>query len=197
MVKKNGRKTKNSSGQGPSPDTVVYRGPIRGGVGSVPDDTVVARVSLNNNPVGSAGGINYSANNLGVTSCSDWASFAATYGEFRIVGFEVDYLPNYPGGNAAVVHSAGFRFATHNSDSFVTPNIDTCIQHADWVMIHTGSNFRAEWKMASEEEAGFNSTASPPTTVAGSIFVNFPYATTASVYGIFVCTWMVQFRDRK
>lgn len=194
-----GRKGRPGKRGVPGPEVVQYRGPIRESGGSVPDDGVIVRLSLANNATGTTGGMYYATNNLGVTSASDWANMSATFDEYRVLGFELDYLPNAPEGNSTFAHSAGFKFVTHSADAYVNPSIDVCVQHADWKPVHTGDYFNCVWKMAGVEEAMFISTAAPSTQVLGSIFATFPFATTASssVYGIFVNTWVVQFRGRK
>lgn len=195
------KKSKGTKASGPDPSAVKYNGAIRGGAGIMPDDTIVARLSLSNSVTGSASlGVSMGVNNIGVTSSSDWAGFAATYGEFRVLGFQLDYLPYYPGGNAAVTHAAGFRIDTHSNDTLANLTVDQMVQHADWVAIHTGEKFSAAWKMDSEEEAAFLATASPPsgtTGLLGSVYAGIPGATSASTYGLAVYTYVVQFRDRK
>lgn len=194
---KGGKKGKNSQ-TGPSPAAVVYNGPVRMMETGVPNDAIVARLAtVSIGVTGSANGLQTVANNLGVTASTDWASFANTYDEYRVLGFELDWLPNYPGGNASVVQASGIRFSTHSSDTYTLPNLDVCVQHADWKPFYTGTPFKQEWKMAAEEEAVFYATASPNSTLLGQIFATAPSATSTSAYGQAVVTYAVQFRGRK
>jgi hypothetical protein len=194
---KGGKKGKNSQ-NGPAPGTVVWNGPVRMLETGVPNDAIVARLStVSIGVTGSSSGLVVAGNNLGVTSSSDWASFSNTYDEFRVLGFELDWLPNYPGGNNAVVHASGVRFSTHSADSYVLPNLDVCVQHADWKPFYTGVQFKQEWKMAAEEEAIFQQTSSPAGTLLGQIYAIAPSASSTIAYGQAVVTYAVQFRGRK
>lgn len=182
---------------GPSEAVVTYKGPIRRGPGAIVDDMVVATLSAPNSATGGPTGVTQAINNLGVSSCTDWASYASVYDEFRVLAFCVEYLPHYPGGNSTVIHSAGTRFTTHSSETFVNPSVDAQIQHGDWVAIHSGERYKAEWRMNAQEEAVFATTTSLPSAVQGSIYSSMLNATSAVSYGLFINTWLVQFRGRK
>lgn len=200
MGKKTGTKTGNNA-KNPSPNALVYTGAIRGGAGAQPDDAITVRLSYASYISGASSGFTLAVNNLGVTTATDWLSYANTYDEFRVLGFEMDWLPYWMGGNTgpsgAVTHSAGLRFVTHSADALVNPTADQAVQHADWVPAHTGERFKSMWKMSGADEAAFQNTASPPSVLLGSIYCAFPAAAYNGTYGIQVATYLVQFRGRK
>jgi len=196
MTKKTNKPGNKGTKQSPGPSTVMYRGPIRGGDGAVPDDAITTRMSYNISTTGGTSWL-YAVYNTTVSSCPDWASFISTYGEFRILGFEMDYLPHYPGGNTTVVHGSGVRYITHSSDSTSGITMNSAVGHADWKPIHTGERFKAIWRMASEEESQYQSTAAPSSTILGGIAAYVPTASSTAAYGNLVITYLVQFRDRK
>lgn len=180
-------------------DAVVYRGPVRSVAPKNPDDMVTIGLSFANPVNGAAsGGINYALYQKDCTSCTDWASCAAMYGEYRVLGLECEYLPHFGWGNATVAHSAGFSIVSHSSDVFaVSPSLDQLVQHADWKAFNTGTPFKIDWRMSSVEEGDFNSTAAPSTVILGGIQLYAPAAVTVMQYGYAVNTFLIQFRDRK
>lgn len=195
---KRGKQNTRNSANGPSPDAVVWNGNVRDPSASVASDAIVARLSYVGTALGGTGGIGQAVNNVTVSTVSDWAGYAATYDEYRVLGMELDYLPNYPGGNSAVVHAAGFGVTTHSTDSFVSPSVDSLVQRSNWRPFYTSVAYKEQWHMASIEEAGFVSTAQAGTApLLGTIALFAPGATTASSYGYFVGTFAVQFRGRK
>jgi len=198
MTKNRGKTKNKAAASGPAPGVAVFNGPVRMPEPSRPNDTITVRMSyVNTSLTGGSGGVQVATNNLQVTTCTDWASYAATYSEYRVLGFALEYLPNYPGGNAAVVHASGIRFTDHSSDSFVQPTLDVCVQHANWLPFYTGVSFKEEWKMASLEEATFFATAVPDTVLRGQVYATAPGASSSSSYANAVITFAVQFRDRK
>jgi len=197
MTKKNGKQKGKSTSIVPS-DAVIYHGPIRNVATDIPNDAIIIRMSIAYSSItGGSTGLVVSLNNTQVSTLSEWASYAALYEEYRVLGFEMDYLPNYPGGNSAVVHGSGVRFTTHSSDTFVTPSLATCVQHANWKPFYSGVQFKEEWKMASIEEAGFYNTSNPSTLLLGECFAIAPTCSSTSAYGQIIGTFVVQFRGRK
>lgn len=181
-----------------TPATIVYNGVVRGNGLAVPDDTITARLSFTGAVTGGSTGALYAFSTLTLPASTDWPSYANTYSEYRILGFELDYLPHYPGGNSAVIQGAGMGITIHSSE-VIAPGatLDQFCQHADWKSFYTSTEFNMQWKMSSVEEAVFESTASPPSVSKGSIGILAPSATTGGAYGYYVVTYLVQFRDRK
>lgn len=197
MAKKKAGKSKSTGSTNPNADVVVWTGNVRQPTTGLPNDAIVARLSNVSTVSGGATGVIIAINNLGVTNCTDWASYANEYDEFRVLGFELDYLPHYPGGNATVVHSAGFRVETHSSDALTGQTNDTLVQRSDWMPFYTGVAFKEQWKMDGTEEAQYLSTGSPGSVVLGTIYAGAFGASSTSQYGLAVGTFAVQFRGRK
>jgi hypothetical protein len=198
MAKNSGKSKMRTAKSGPAPGVAVYNGPVRVADTSLPNDTIVARLSyVNPNQSGGSTGLQQGCNNLGVTTTTDWASYVNLYDEYRVLGFELDWLPHFPGGNAAVVHASGVRFSTHSADTFVAPTLDVAVQHADWSPFYTGVPFKMEWKMSSLEEAAYYATGTPATAQLGALFATAPSASSTTAYGNAIVTYAVQFRGRK
>lgn len=196
---KTAKKKARNSAAGPSSAAVVWRGPIRTPRDGTVSDAITIRLSAVNALVGSANGVGYAANNTAVNTCTDWAGYAAVYDEYRVLGFQVDFLPHFPGGNGAgAIHGAGFSLTTHSADSFVGPSEDVLVQHADWKPFYTSAAFKEQWNMDGLEEAAFLNVASagsPP--LLGTIVFVAKTATSAVSYGWVALTYAVQFRGRK
>lgn len=194
------RMTRKKTGQSKVPDAsaMVYKGSIRAVNSGLVKDDIVATMSFAQFSGGSAVGLQNYQSASNITSCSDWSSFATTFDEYRILGFELDWIPSTDAGNASVVHSAGLAITTHSpANPFPFTAISTMAAYADWKPFNTGKPLRLEWKMQSSEEAQFVTTS----TTINQGFIGFwaPYATTtaSNSYGMLVVTYKVQFRGRK
>lgn len=196
---KTAKKKTRDAAAGPSSAAVVWRGPIRAPRDGTVSDAITVRLSYVNALQGGVGGVGYAANNISVNTATDWAGYAAVYDEYRVLGFQTDFLPHFPGGNGSgVLHGAGFSLTTHSADSFVGPSEDVLVQHADWKPFYTSAAFKEQWNMDGMEEAAFLNVASAGTApLLGTIVFVAKTATSAISYGWVVTTFAVQFRGRK
>jgi len=198
MTKKKGGKSKNTNQGMPksmSSAVVVYRGPIQSVDRGLADDGIIVTMSAQFPIAGGAVGLQLSTASSQVTGCADWAGYSAAYDEFRVLGYSMRWLPNFPDGNNSVAQSAGIVVSTHspaNPGPFTSLN--QSIQYGDWTYSNTGRTFMKEWRMSSTEEAQFAPVSSP--VPQGWINAFFPAATSTGTYGIVVNTFVVQFRGR-
>jgi hypothetical protein len=191
-----GKKKSNASGAAPGPSAVVYKGPIRTKEQGTPNDLITVRLSNTYPQTGSSVGLQFAVSNSNVISSGDWSNYVGAYDEHRVLGFEVDWMPNAGAGSTQYVQSTGFRISTH-APTNPTPftSLQTMVQYADWQEFNTGKSSKTMWKMASTEEAQFVPTSGTP-GAQGFICVFAPYATSTTVYGVASVTWVVQFRGR-
>jgi len=196
MVKTN-KMSKIKSQANPSQEVVVYNGPVRAprSAGRPTDQTTV-RMVYSFASSGSAVGMQLALGTGNITNCADWPRYTALYDEYRILGFEVAYLPRYGPSTAAVAESEGMVVTTHNpTNPGPFTSLAVMADYSDWKTLHSSKPFNAVWKMAAFEEAQYFATSVVPAN-SGWINVWFPYATTAAQYGNFVFTYAVQFRGR-
>jgi hypothetical protein len=196
-------KTKAGSGKqmgrdksNPSSAVVVYRGPIHTSK-PLASDTATVRLAVNFNVTGSSVGYSGYAGTGGVTGSADWSRFAGIYDECRIMGMEMQYVPNAI-NCTQVVQSAGFTNVTNNpTNPGPFTSLSQVIGYEDWRASNSGQPFRRVWRMSSTEEAQFVSTSSTPAS-QGWINIWFPNATTtgSAAYGFIIVTYVVQFRGR-
>jgi len=185
--------------KGVSQAVVVYNGSIRSHQKSgVVDDACIVNLSYSTAGIGSSVGLQFAVATNSVTTCGDWAGYVSLYDEFRVLGYQVDWLPNAGSGSTQYVQSAGLRTSTHNpTNPGPFTSLGTQAQYADWEYFNTGERSTTRWKMCSTEEAQFLSTSGTP-GAAGWINVFAPYATsTSTAYGVVLVTYAVQFRGRK
>jgi len=194
MVRKSSMK-KTTAG-GPPATAIAYRGGIRNGVELANTDLITVNLSTAYSQSSTAGGLIANVwKTDDVTSSSDFASYANTYTEYRVVGFEVEWVPKYGESVTTPTPAIGAQ-AIDRSNAIGTPaSLDSVIQRVSWKTWKSNKPNKMVWRMSSIEEATFTSTAA---TVTHGGIVNFMDALTAStVYGIWYVTYKVQFRNRK
>lgn len=194
---KAGKKKVSEGAGGPAPDVVVWNGNVRNPKPAVPNDAIVVRLALVNGVAGGTTGVSVSTNNTVVASCPEWTQYAGLYDEYRVLGFELDWLPYYPGGNNAVVHASGLRIGTHSSDTYVNPTFSVLSSHSNWMPFYTSVSFREQWHMSSEEEGVYLNTSTSTPPLLGTLIAYAPDASSTGRYGLAVATFAVQFRGRK
>lgn len=191
-----GKKNKSNSGkqEKPSDSLVIYRGPIVTRDVGVADDSVVELLTYVTSISGGTLGVQYYVG-TNPSIATGWASFAARYDEYRVLGLQLEYWPHYPGGNAAVSHSAGFGVVTHSAvNPFPFTSVTNMVGYDDWTPYQTSSHWKGQWRMAATEEAQYVSTASPIQT--GYIGFFAPTASSTGTYGYTTIAFRIQFRGR-
>lgn len=198
MAKSKGSRSR----QVPGDSVQVYRGPIRIRDRGTVDDSVAIRMSYSYNITGSiSAGVHQWFGTNGVNSCQDWNTYVAAYDEYRVLAFEVDYLPHYPDGNfngsTGEQHGAGAIISTHsptNPFPFTSKTMNDFVAYSNWEPFYTSRPYKRTWRMESAEESQF-----APTSLIGTHgFIGHwaPNATTANSYGFCIVTYVVQFRGR-
>jgi len=182
--------------QHPAATAIAYKGSIRKGVEDANTDLITVNLSTTYQQGSSAGGIVANVwKNDDVTLSSDFNSYANTYSEYRVIGFEVEWVPLF-GESVTTPSPAIGAQAIDRSNAVGTPaSLDAVIQRASWQTWKSNKSSKMRWLMSTIEEATFTSTAA--TSTHGGI-VNYMAGLTANtVYGYWYVTYRVQFRSRK
>jgi hypothetical protein len=192
------RKARNSisRARGTPATAIAYRGGIRNGVENANTDLITVNLSTAYSQSSTGAGLIANVwKTDDVTASSDFASYAATYTEYRVLGFEVEWVPLY--GESVTTPAPGIGAqAIDRSNAIGTPaSLDAVIQRVSWKTWKTNKPNKMHWKMSSVEEATFTNTSA---TVTHGGVVNYVGSLTPStVYGNWYVTFKVQFRNRK
>lgn len=187
------KKHSSKSSKNPSPNLMVYSGPIRSmkEMNQVETATFYAGqvFAISSNVGGAINQVYGSA----PSSTGDWSSLQATWHEYRTLGFELRFSPtnkyNYSITKRPMAYVVDHTDVGSLSSYVIAGNHESCQIKA----IDDQHNVKA--KMNGTEEAGFLPTASPT-----SVFYIKIYADGLSFsqeYGIIHLVYKVQFRGRK
>jgi len=176
----------------------TYRGPVRlpTGDGAADDSIIVNMTYVDPSPGGNvSGAMTGNRTNAGVTSCTDWAGYAAVYAEARVLGFEAHWIPKYNASGSVLAPGIGAIADSHVSTVASPASLDEVVQHTSHRMFHTSRDMKVKWRMTGTEEVTFSDTTVAPTVHGGIIWYVDGIAN--SVYGKWQFTYLVQFRNRK
>lgn len=184
-------KQKTRRGTEVSVTTLKYQGPVRP---IVQDRTYT--VALSTSPLSvittAGGSIGLTINTSTVSTAIDWGSTQSVWGEYRILGIKVEYIPliPYAGGIAGV----GFVAPLHIAGLSAPAGAGDMVNVPGRKYVSLGMPFSSEWKMSGSDEAGFGSTGSVLNKGGVNIWVQNAPATTTM--GYYVATYLVQFRNQ-
>jgi len=159
------------------------------------------------NLASNAGGVINAVYDQTMTTANAWTHLAASYDEFRVLAFQVEFFPNNrytkvttlctplvgvvdrDSNGALLSFAAGFQYASARMLSLEDPWTDA--------KEYKGSSVPAlKWKMDSVEDAVFLTTAAPTPTIKGAIKLYGQNLTASTTYGIVLQRFIVQFRGR-
>jgi hypothetical protein len=194
QTKSGGSRTSKKRGnrKQPSQNTIVYNGPV-----SVPNsdnNVAVIEVLLHVAATGTiTSGILSASITTDPSSATDWASFAASFNEYRTLAMELDVVPVKPftASTSANQSDVPFFSAVSHETGFSPTNVASLTGLESCKIHHPGSKMSREWKMAGPDEAQFIATASPVSWGAIAFFAD--QATTGATVQM-LKTWLVQFR---
>jgi hypothetical protein len=128
------------------------------------------------------------------STASDWSNWTADWFEYRVLAFEIEYVPlfenSYPATTAAGGLLAMFVDRTSSASS---PSLATCLQTDGVEYASINKKLRQVAKATGTNEMQWLNTGSP------SSWCSVRYCSTAlsisQAYGTFVITWLVEFRN--
>lgn len=192
--KRNGKTSKRSRAKALQPSeapasAVSYRGPIGG---PRPDQYVTINFSLAPVQVitDATGDVAGTVTATAVSSCIDWGTLSPNWGEYRVLGFKLEFLPSAP--EAATAYPIGFVASVHQ-DSWSAPGSSASLANMpSKKFVNFGKRWSSTWRMSSIDEAGFIRTNTA--TNNGGIAWYGDFGPTTTVLGAYTVTYTVQFR---
>ncbi len=184
----------------PSPSSTVYRGPIHLPTGDgAADDAITVNVAFTqavaSDSTGTIAGA-YTNADVGTFS-NDWVSYALNYAECRVLGFTAEWLPKYNMTYTAfAVPTTGLAAVSHVTPVPTPSSLDAVGERSSRKRFPSGAPFRITYRMSSVEEASFSSTSTIPVG-HGGIQYYLDGLTPSTVYGSWLVTYLVQFRNRR
>jgi len=197
MTRKSNAKSAKAVNSNPAPAVVVYKGPIRAPVTTVPNDLETVRLSFIAGQTGSSVGLQTYFGTSNLSSCPDWSKYQGIYDEFRILGFQLDYWPAALEGSSQNVSSSGMAVGTHSTvNPFPFTSVNTMCDYGNVKPFYTSKPCSLEWKMGSTEEAQFFPTSSSSTQGWLGFWAPGATSTTGNGYGYCLVSYVVQLRGR-
>lgn len=176
-------------------DLSPYTGPIRLNVSEVRPKVDRVNLMREFNVVSNGGGeifVNVSPGS--VTSTSDWANFAGSYKEYRVVAMEARYLPRFVVNDTTFLASAGAIAISHVGSTAAATSLADVVSYDNWEPWYTSKPKSTVFRARGTEELQWGPITAANDT--GSVVGYIGGATGAVIYGSFVCTYVVEFRNR-
>jgi len=194
MTKRSARRNASRGSQ----EVTIYRGPV-----ILPAGPSDARITSANMTVYSGPGSSSPAGTLtsfwpttGVTSCTDWASFANVYSEYRVVGMRLTWQnifnQSYDSTRIPAVGAVGVY---HIPITTAPATVDEVVQNANYKLWNSNAPLMIEWKARGTEEMAWIATSA--TNGHGGFRMIATGGAASTQYGAYVITFCVQFRGRQ
>jgi hypothetical protein len=180
--------------RGPSGAIQEYRGPVRLPGRAMQEAMVLVSLTSTSAVSSSVAGLLANTFSMNPGGFTDWASYKVLYDEFRVLGTEMTYIPNYNNTYAAALIQAPFLIGTDRDSNTVPANYGAAWNYESAVVGTTGSKLHLTAKMTGSEDAQFLTTTSGVVPWYHWYFANGLTASTN--YGSMFFRMLVQFRGR-
>jgi hypothetical protein len=193
-TKLNKSKNGGSGIENPPPQALSYVGPIQSAAEK--NETSCISVCITNSA-------DFTSNGLGIidlvvqdnpAGSPDWSSWSSIYDEYRVLGWEVSFIPNNQYSKVSTVCQP-LLGVIDRADGAPLGAYTVAVQYGSVKNLSLENPWRIVTKLAgSTEEAQFSRTGAPSTKT----YIKF-YSTgltTSSTYGLYVVRRRVQFRAR-
>lgn len=206
--RKSPRSRKSASFAGPSSaTTMIYRGPIWTPGTAANRDIVTTQMVYQNNVFSNAAGICAAVFDQTMTGLLNWATYAALYDEYRVLGCQLEYYPANRYSKAVVVCTPGVGVVDRDSNGALTSlaqgfgyaSCRVLSLEDPWTDTRTyrGSSLPViSFRMDGVNDATWITTAAPIAATKPAIKLYFTGLTASTTYGLGVQRMAVQFRGR-
>jgi hypothetical protein len=194
VVKKKGKKKSNFQGHEVSANVMSYRGPLRTPASKTQMDLHTMSCHFINSTWSSDGSGVMSATYSDDPSIStDWSSLAASFEEYRTLAHEIQYVPNnkYQRGSTT---TRPICLVDDRANNAAMTSYANAAEHASITLASLDEPFRKKINMDGSDEAVFQKTSAPVSTRWIKIYASGLSAST--MYGVFMITYLVQFRGK-
>lgn len=183
--------------RGARDDLSPYRGPIRMNNASTSMRTERINLMLFDTMTTPASGpYSFVYKPSSVTSAADWGGLQGIFNEYRVVAFEVKYLPYADGAyNATIKPASGAMATSHITGESAPSGADVVCQYDTWSPWYSYREKTVSWRARTVEELQWISTSTSNDT--GAVIGSVGDLTASTVYGRFVVTFVVEFRGRR
>ncbi len=202
QVSKKSKSKAVKSGITPSPNAVVYRGPLQLPKTKSADDVWSTQLNVINAVAsGGTGVINTVFDSINqVQSSSDWASLAALWNEFRVLSMRVQLVPwnKYNLATPATTPASPLYTVTDRNDNTALGSLSTVANYNSAEQHEPSTKVVRSLKMDGVDEAEWTSTSTGPGGSARMYVKLFSSGNANSTtYYDYFNSYIVQFRGRK
>jgi len=171
--------------------TVVYKGPIRVKGASNETDTHSIVLTEEFSLTSSAGGVIALVQPDNPNATANWSNFVNCFDEYRVLAFELWYMPNNRYSKSVTVTTPILMVIDHDSATALS-SYSQAAQYASVRQFALDDPFKMVARMADVSEASFLNTTAP----AARFWIK-AYSTGLTVstsYGVVIVSYKVQFR---
>lgn len=174
----------------------TYNGPVGGAAMRDANAPIVVTLTLVSLATATAGGVFAGFASADPTGATGWAGWAARYGDYRVLGLEVEFNPSNPDTvpTASTLSRSPIATAVSRADVTAPTSYATCMQYASSMMHSPSRKWRRVVKMDGIEESGWTVTGSAVSFFGVKFYTDTNTANAA--LGLLVQRYTVQFRNQ-
>lgn len=195
MPKKHKKDTKHE--MEPSESAQVYKGPII--LKNMKEEAELYTVPLRFTGVisSSAGGIidSYYTSDPSSYALAEWTSMAGLYGEYRVLGMQMDFAPYNRYSKTTVVCTPLLVLSDRESPTSLLGSYQNAMSHESSRILTLEDPWKHKIKMMNADESQFIATSSPAAKFAIKFYADGLSVSTA--YGRAFVVLLIQFRARR
>jgi len=196
LPKRNKRQNKKKIGStSPSPEVVVYKGPLRINNSALAEDLATIELDVTAYLTSSAGSSIANVYSTDPTPDTDWASVAAMYVEYRVLAVTIYFTPNYIGFAPAALSYAPIYVVQDRASNTPLVSYGQAASYADVAFNYLMKPWVYTCRMADQDAATFSPIGAAPLKL-NFIKLWSTGLSVSQIYGNVVTRHLVQFRGR-
>lgn len=129
-----------------------------------------------------------------ISACGDWSGFVNSFGEYRVLGVRMEYMPNNRYSKSTTITTPAIGAVRHNSSTSTPASYTEVMEYASARKLSLEDPWVMEAFMTGTEEAQFLTTSD--TAPRYGIILYADGLTSNTTYGRYFFYWRVQFRGR-
>lgn len=160
------------------------------------NQTVRVNLTQNQGLTTTAGSVFYgSYSSTLCSSCTEWASYAARYEEFRVLGLKIHFVPLYQVNTAALTIPQG-AYGTTRDVALTPTSLSQVAALADSQYTSLSKSWTKSIRASDIEELLYTQTSAPGTINVMSIAVAFQSGTASTGFGLVFVDILAEFKSK-
>jgi len=179
----------------PPSSALIYNGPVFTPSDRIQDDRITRVLCVTGPLVSTVGGVIATALTNNPSPSPDFAAYATSYEEYRVLAAEVEYVPNYENfiNTGTLLLQSALAYNLSRDFTAIPGSLGNVLSDPSAVLTNSQSRFRIYGNMSGTYDAQWQLTTTPVPTFAFQIYSSGLSA--SATYGFYTVRIRVQFRS--